>query len=318
MKASRFKFITENLSLKLFSLAVAILLFLFVSVESATPVDVDFPVKYESGEDLVVTNDPPQVVHTTLQGPWASLRSFDVSELPPIVIDLKRAGPGTIRRSIETSDVTPPGGMQVISVHPSELEITVDRKTERQVAVQVDLTGRPAPGFMVEAVTSEPSRVRVQGPLTMMQGLEHVYTRTLDIDGRTDDFTVELDLKPPAPPLRIRDRRVMVTVQITEEFVTRSFENLEVKLDGAPAGTKLVPEHVSLKLKGPKSVIDELAPESLEAFVDVQPEYDEGEQSFEKPVKLRGQPERTQWVGQAPKVVVQIPKNKVKKPAKKR
>jgi YbbR domain-containing protein len=316
--ASRLRFLTENLSLKLFSLAVAILLFLFVSVESATPVDVDFLVDYKTADDIMITNDPPQLLHTTLQGPWASLRSFDPAELTPLVIDLTRVGPGTLRRTIETSDIAAPGGMTVVSVRPSEIEIALDRKVERLVSVQVDITGHPAPGYVLEGVQSEPPRARVQGPMSAMQGLEYVYTRALDIDGRTDDFTLELDVKAPAPPLRIRDRRVTVSVQIAEEFVTRSFENLPVQADNAPPGTKLVPDQVSIKLKGPKTVVDALDPTNLQAFVDVQPEYDEGQQAYDKAVKVRGQPERTQWIGQAPKVQVQIPKSRVKKPPTKK
>jgi YbbR domain-containing protein len=316
--ATKLKFITENLSIKLFALAVAILLFLFVSVESATPVDVDFPINYDYDKDvMMITNNPPTVVHTTLQGPWASLRSFDVDDLPPVSIDLRRDGPGMARKTIDFSFVQAPGGMKVISVRPSEVEITLDRKIERLVSVQVDVTGEPAPGYVLESVTSDPPRVAVQGPMTAIQGLQFVATRPLDIDGRSEDLVVEVDLKAPASsagaPLRINEKRVRVSVQITEEFVTRSFDNLEVMGEGAPAGTKLVPDRVSLKLKGPKSLVDALDPKTLEAFVEVQPEYDAGETTFEKVVKLRGQPERSQWVGQAPKVVVQIPRAKVKK-----
>ena len=132
----RLSFIKENLGLKLFSLLVAVLLFLFVSVESTTPIDVDFRVVYQLPDDIIIVSDAPTVVHTTLRGPWASFRSYDITDLKPVVIDLTDAGPGTVRRTIDTSEVIPPGGMTVVAVRPAEIVLTLDRTIERQVANQ--------------------------------------------------------------------------------------------------------------------------------------------------------------------------------------
>lgn len=310
--------LTQNLSLKLFSLVVSVLLFLFVSIESATPVDVDFRVEYRTADDIMIVGDAPTVLHTTLRGPWATFRSYDIAEIHPVVIDVMDAGPGTIRRSISTSDVDPPGGMSVVAVRPSELELTLDRKVERQVPVQVDIVGRPAVGYELEAVDVSPARVRVSGPTASMQAIDYLYTRSVNVEGRQDDFTAEVDVRTPPVPLRLKDKRVSVTVRIFEELVTRSFDGLPVRLVGAPAGTRAVPETVSVKLKGPRNLVESLDPELLEPYVEAQPELDEGLAQFEKAVGLRGNPERTQWIGTAPRVQIIVPKSKVKKPSKRK
>jgi YbbR domain-containing protein len=309
----RLSFITENLSLKLFSLAVAILLFLFVSVESATPIDVDFRIEYRAADDMTIVGDAPAVLHTTLQGPWATFRSFEIDKLRPVVVDLTSAGPGTMRYSLDTNDVDPPGGMSVVAIRPSEVELTLDRKVERQLPVQVDIVGRPAFGFELGSVEATPRRVRVTGPVTVMQNVDFIYTQPLNVEGHQDDLATELDLRPSLAQLRIKDRRVHVVARINEEFVTRDFENVPVQATEAPIGTRLTPDRIPLRLKGPRNLVDHVDPKALSVSIDLEPELDEGVPTFEKTVRLQGNPDRTEWVGAPAKVQVQIPRTKLHK-----
>jgi YbbR domain-containing protein len=213
---------TENLSLKLFSLAVSVMLFLFVSVESATPVDVDFRVEYRTADDIMIVGEAPALVHATLRGPWATFRRYEPNELKPVVIGLTDAGPGTVRHQVDTADIIAPGGMTVVAVRPSELQLLLDRKTERRVPVQVDLVGRPAFGYELESVTPKPRELRVIGPAREMQSLDFVFTRPVDVEGRQADFTAEVDAKAPPPPLRLKDKKVAVAVRVVEETTSRS------------------------------------------------------------------------------------------------
>ena len=160
----RLAWVLDNWRLKLFSLAVSVLMFFFVGMDSSTPVLVDFRIEYQLPDELVLVGDPPDVMHATLQGPWASLRSYDSMKLKSVVVDLRDAGPGRLRRSLETVDVTPPTGMLVMSIRPAELVLDIDRQVERTVPVQIDLKGRPEFGYEVQATSTTPARVKVRGP----------------------------------------------------------------------------------------------------------------------------------------------------------
>ncbi len=310
--------LTENLSLKLFSLAVSVLLFLFVSIESATPVDVDFRLEYRTADDIMIVGEAPNVVHTTLRGPWATFRSYDAGDLKPVVIDLTTAGPGTLRHAVDTGDISPPGGMSVIAVRPSEIQLTLDRKVERRVPVQIDYLNQPATGFQKDGDAKVPESVRVIGPAREVQALDVVFSRPVNLAGHRQDFTTDVELKPPPPPVRLRDTKVSVTVHVSEEIVTRAFADVPVVVDGAPAGTRALPDKVPVRLKGPRLLVEALDPKHLEAYVDAQPEYDEGLAQYDKVLALRGVPERTQWIDAPAHVQVQIPKGKVKKPVKRK
>ena len=301
-------FLTQDWTLKLFSLGVAILLFLFVTVESATPIDVDFRVEYRTADDIMLTNDAPTTLHTTLQGPWASFRNFDISELEPVIIDLTQAGPGTLRHVIDTDDINPPGGMRVVAIRPSEMEVTLDRRVERLVPVHPDIPERPAFGYEILDVRLVPPRVRVVGPVTRMQSIDFITTRPIDVSGREDDLSLEVDLRPPPPPLRLVDKRVLVFVEIGEEFVQRTFQNVPVRVEGGPRGIRPSVNSVTVTLKGPRRIVDKMDKDHLEAFVNIEAEVSAGETKVEKNIQLRPDlPERTQVVAPIPKIEVQLP-----------
>ncbi|MBN1960767.1 MAG: hypothetical protein JW841_07450 [Deltaproteobacteria bacterium] len=303
-------FITKNITLKLFSLIVASLLFLFVNIESGTSADVDFRLEYHLPDDIIIVGDAPTQLHATLRGPWAAVRSYDIADLKPVIIDIKNAGPGSFRRTIDINEITPPGGMRVISIRPTEIELVLDRRVERQVAVQTDIVGKPDLGYEVAAIETTPEKVWVSGPAKKVETLDAIPTRVIDIEGRREDISVDIEIKPPLAPIRLKEKRVSVTIRIAEELTTRSFENLPVRVDGAPIGISAIPDKVTVKLKGPKNLVENIEPSTIIPYVDITQEINEGALVIDKMVSLQGNPEQTQWIGTAPKVQIIIGKNK--------
>ena len=311
-----FKALSNNLRMKVFSLGVALVLFAFVSVENSTPVDVDFRLEYRLADDMMLVNDAPLVVHTTLRGPWAAFRSFDSLDLEPIVLDLQAAGPGTVRHFVDLAGVHPPGGMRVVSVRPADLEVVLDRRIMRELPVHADISQVPAFGYEVMDVRLVPARVRVVGPAAKMQGVEFLSTRSIDIHDREDDLNLEVDVRPPPPPLRLLDRRVTAFVEISEEMVQRTFGSVFVTVTGGATDAVAVPPDVPLTIKGPRKVVERLAEDAVLAGVDVAAEVAQGAPSAVKSVALRHfLPERTQLVGPMPRVRVELAGRKAKRKA---
>ncbi|MEK7706042.1 MAG: CdaR family protein [Myxococcota bacterium] len=302
----RWNWVTTDLSIKVFSLLVALFLFLFVSVQSTTPVEVDFSIEYRTDDDIMVTDDPPAILHATLQGPWASFRSFDTDELEPVSIDLRGNGPGTLRRRIEISEIHPPSGMKVVAVARAEIDLTLDRVIERQVPVNADIVERPAFGYEIVDVRVDPPRVRLVGPSGSMQTIDFVYTRPIDVNGLTDDLQHEVPLRSPPPPLKLKQKTVKVFVEVGEEFVERRFEALAVEVRGATARFTVNPRTVGVVLRGPRRSVDALDEHAVKAYVDVTVETTAGQRHIEKQIEIDALPEQTVVMGNRPKVVVDV------------
>lgn len=300
-------FLTKNWSMKLFSLGVSLLLFAFVSIENSTPIDVEFRVEYRTDDDMMLVNDAPQVVHTTLRGPWAAFRSFDSSDMEPVVVNLQMAGPGASKHLIDIGSIHPPGGMRAVSVRPADIEVILDRRVERQFSVHADLAGSPAFGYEVVEVRMVPARARVVGPASKMQAIEYVATRTVDISGREDDLNLEVDLRPPPPPLRLLDKRVTAYIEISEELSQRTLSDVPVDVINGPRGAVAEPSTVSLTLKGPRRTLDKLTVDDMRASVDVASERKQGLGQAERAVTVTHTlPERTQWIAPMPRVFIDL------------
>lgn len=306
----RFQWVTRDFPLKAFSLGLALALYFFVSVENDRSIDVDFPIEYRTGDDIELIGEYPTTLNVTLAGPWASVRSYDPEKLVPVRIDLRDAGPGPVRRHLDVTDVSAPGGMTVVGMTPTQIDLTLDRKIERQVTVTPDLgIDKPAYGFEVVGTTAQPDKVRVVGPATAVQTLEAVYTRPLSVSGREEGFSEEIELRPLQPPLRLRDKNVVVDVDIREETATRVV-SATVRCRDLPSGTELTlePEVVKLEVRGPRRLIDGFDKQALVAYLDIAAELDEGVRDFEKNVSVEGLPERIGLTGSLPSVRVKVTK----------
>lgn len=301
-------FFTENWGLKLFSLGMALALYTFVNFDSSTPVNVDFRIEYHTPDDILITNAPTTTVHTTLKGPGARWRSFQPGDLQPIVLDFSRAEPGTMRRSLSLTNVVAPTGLKVIDLNPSEVEVQFDRRVEGKVDVTLDVSDLPAFGYAVLAKRAFPAQVRVVGPAAKMQSLASISTRKIDISGREQDLNVEVDLQPPPLPLLLLDKRVSAFVEIGEEFVQRTFQNIAVRLEGGPKNARLSPASVSFTIKGPRRTVEGMERSSLEGVVRFAETTAGSSEGAERTVELRSElPERTQTIAPIPKVSIEVP-----------
>lgn len=307
-------FLTRDWGLKLFSLTAAVLLFVFVTVESRGTLDVAYPLEYRTGSDVALVGDYPSVVSVSLTGPWAGVWTYDVEHLTPIVVDLRGAHAGALRHRIEYKDVRPPAGLSIVAVRPSELSLNLDRLSDRTIPIQVELgSEEPAPGFEVASIEVSPTRVRVSGPYTELKRIDSVATEPVSLAGADRDVEQRVLLRTPVGPFTLREREARVTVRLREKLVERTLL-VPVEARGVPPGfsVEVAPESVRLELRGPQRVIDRLERGALKAFVDVSREAAGGSQQLPKAIALEGLPDRASLSGLMPRVEVRIQRSKKK------
>jgi len=302
-----FHFIIDDFSTKLVALLLSVLLFLFVNIESSTPINVDFKISYRLPEGMVLTNEPPMLLHATLQGPWSGFRKLDSESLHPVEVDLSHAGPGTLQYNIHDSDVHPPVGMRLLAMRPSELQLNMDRRVERLVPVNVDLSEEAATGFEMGEIKIDPPKVRVVGPASKVQSLDFVSTKPVDISKSHEALKMRVELRAPMLPLKVVEKSVNVHIEINEQMVQHRVD-LPVTVKNSPFGAITHPSRVTVILKGPGKWLDSVK----DLVVDANPEADAGFKHVEKIVVLR--PEHIamniQIVPPAPRVELQIPEKK--------
>jgi hypothetical protein len=64
------------------------------------------------------------------------------------------------------------------------------RDVERELVVEPQLAGKPAPSYEVKEVVVTPSRIRVRGAASHVNALEKAETQVISIEGRRESFDV--------------------------------------------------------------------------------------------------------------------------------
>ena len=97
------------------------------------------------------------------------------------------------------------------------------RQSEREVAVEPRIQGKPAPAFEVKEVTITPSTVKVQGPADRVNAIERV-TLPISVEGRRESFdTRGASLPMPDPAVEpLNTVNVHVTIVSSESRTNKS------------------------------------------------------------------------------------------------
>lgn len=303
--------ITTHFRLKAFSVLLATVLYMFVTVESDALAEVDYPVEVRLDDDEMLVGTYPTSIRATLTGPFAPFLTYRSTDVDPIVVDLRGVDAGEARPRIDFSDVVTPAGLAVVELSPQEFEVTIEKRVTRELPVVDNVVDRPPNGFKISEVRLEPSKVEVEGPESMVQALTFVRTRPIEVGSATENVELTVELQPLPAPQRLKQKSVEATVVITEEFVTRAFQ-VSVKVLPESVEGEAQPELVRLEIRGPMRVVNQLTDDTIEAVVDVTEEAEAGVRSITKRLEVRNLPERTSLTELPPEVQVRVKRTGVR------
>lgn len=256
---------TENLPLKLLSLAVALVLFSLVhgGQDAQRTVSVGLVVlPPPEGVNRVLTTTPPSEIRVTVRGSRSVIDELRPEDLGDVQIDL-RSGQDK-RVVLEQSLLHVPAGVRVERFDPSFIEFSWEEQVVRDVPVQVGVVGAPAPGWVVRGTPiPEPKTVRVKGPKSEVLVLQHARADAFDVTGLSEGtHTKVLALDRPAGRVTYDVSSVSARMELAREVAERSFTKLPVAVVGVPKG-KTQPAEVDARLVCPPDVVHALRAEQL-------------------------------------------------------
>jgi YbbR domain-containing protein len=206
----------RNLGLKFLSTLVAILLWLVVAGERVVERVMRAPVEFQNlPAGLELVGNPPDTVEVRLRGSSGALSRMAAGDMSA-VLDLATARPGRRLFHITPSQVSVPYGLEIVQVGPSTLTMEFEVSGIRRVPVEPDIDGRPANGFDVTKVTSDPDTVEVAGPESALKRLQSATTEPVSVMDQTRSVREVVTIGVPDPSLRLRSpQTAVVTVTIS-------------------------------------------------------------------------------------------------------
>lgn len=262
------------------SLILGVMIWAYVDLRRTDERGLDIPLSIPVPSGWERSGEPlPAKIHVTVRGPRLSVAALQVGQIlvAPRVVPSGQEGDRMIRTlTLTREDVQGlPNDVTVIEIQPSIVTLTLVRVVRRHIPIKVMLTGEPEEGYTVGEVTHEPSTVIVTAPEEQFSPENVVSTFPISLTGRREYFTQTVGLQR----LHLKDRiidlpeSVYVTVAIVEQKVTRTLENVPVRLllatwtPDLPTPV-LTPAQVRVTVRGRSDRIKTLAGESVLVFVD--------------------------------------------------
>jgi len=257
----------EDWSLKLLSLAIAIVLWLLVTGQNQ-PVTAHLNVQlnFIRPQSLEISNDPPRTVDVMLTGSRNKLDELTSLDLVATVdISDQHAGERVLRLA-DRAQISLPQGIKVDGYQPSAIPIRLEEIVDRQVPVEPKLEGNPADGFEVYGVYPNKGSVTVRGPASHVNSLQKVLTESIWLAGHKESFTdksVAIDV--PDPKVDLLEPVVNVNVEIGEHRIEKTFSGVNVSTAG---GEKVQPATTSVTVLGVASLVNSLKPDEVRIVLD--------------------------------------------------
>ena len=267
--------LTDNLSLKIMSVAIAIVVWLIV-VNIDNPVGTNYYTitdvelinkEYVESSDTIgkmcmpeENQDSVKVAITASKKVRDRIRLSDITA----VADLQQAV------SLDTDPVMVPITVTClasgvlpsdIKVTPQNLTVNLDEKETQEFVVNVSKGDtKPGTDYEVGSLTASPEKIRITGPKTLVNKIDKV-NATIALDGNTEDYTQEVNLtiydknqealsESEMNSLRIENNaKVVVTAKL---WKIRTGVKIAAGYVGTPAGgyqvgsVKTVPDTISV------------------------------------------------------------------------
>ncbi|MFQ5541752.1 MAG: YbbR-like domain-containing protein [Candidatus Binatia bacterium] len=251
---------SSNIGLKLFSFAFALGIWLYLNAgqgQKAAEKAVEVPVELRNiPSDVMVVNPGPGQVEIRVAGTPALLSAMDQKRLK-VVLDLARARPGTSTFRLSPDFFDPPRGIRIRRISPSVIDLWLEAVIERSLPITVRFGGKPPFGYKVGSVKVNPKKVKVRGPANEIEGMTTVDTLPFDLQDAKEEVTRELRIASAGKLLTVARDRVVVSVAIEEEWITKEFERVKIEAREYSGQYRVTPSQVYLRLSGPKRVLDQ-------------------------------------------------------------
>lgn len=250
----------RNLGLRAIALMLAVGLWFFVNAgQRGALVPMRVPISYRGlPAGMVIVNQRPDAVQIEVRGPRTLLSLLDPDRMT-LRLDLSGVTLGQAVLKIGPEMFNVPRQTDVTRISPSQIVLEIDRITERQVPIRVNVQGEPAPGYRVAATRANPSTATVRGPGRYIVHVDNVQTVPVAVTGAKADLQQTVDLVAPSDRVTLEGPLMAeAAVTINEIIAKREYRGLPVEVRDTDYKTRVQPHQIVITVRGPLNQLSSL------------------------------------------------------------
>ena len=161
-----------------------------------------------------------------------------------------------------------------VKIEPDIVEVSISLTRgypEKQLTVKPKIIGKPAPGYYISEILSNPDEIKIFGNYSKISNIEFLETIPIDVSGITKTLSVKV---PPAleEGLNIVEgdiELIEVTIQVKEAIIDKTLKNIPVLPQNISpfVSCEIRPVTVDITVEGKNVLVDKLKTEDIKAFV---------------------------------------------------
>jgi YbbR domain-containing protein len=190
----------ENWPVKVLSIAIAVILFVFNRLNTLTTRPLSVPLAIETHSTLVPASVYPRNVRVNLRGEDEGIKAISESDIEAYV-DLSQyedrglySAPVQVRKKGSALGIEP----LEIAVYPPKISVQLDQRITKTIPLAAAIRGRAADGFDLVSYTIFPREVTIAGPRGSLESVVELETDSIELDGRNGDFTAVVNILNPS------------------------------------------------------------------------------------------------------------------------
>lgn len=237
-KKSISNFFSKNVSLKLISVLVAIMLWFMVLSGQVITKSVLVPVNFIDTPTGYIALSSSSNLSVIIQGSKSLLDTFKYGTLS-LNIDSKSLSHGANSKSIVPSDIIAPIGVEVLEITPSRVNISYEQLESKNVRVTPIFIGEAPKGYKVISIDIEPDIVKISGVKSKLNLINHIETHQInlsDLDINNEKHT-GLFLRDGVNT--IEPNNIKVIAKLEPVLLLKTFTDVDVYCNDLPKGLEL-------------------------------------------------------------------------------
>lgn len=275
--------------LKLIAVLFSFILWFYVLNSESLEVEIKLPLVLIPAKGRALTAVPTTEVLVKVKGSRAFVRNiFQNNE--KVFINLKRRGKRTkkgIFVKILASDIPHPLGVEVMSITPSRINVSTEKRLSKKIKLKAFLVGKTPAQLELLKYELVPSFIKVSGPWSLLKKLKTLETNPIDLSALEGDGRVKVLLKDLDPRLTNEDAHseAEFLYRIKTKKANYTLKNIKIRFLTSSPQFKAVIKTVSMDVFLPEGIKKKINTSDVKVIADIP----EGKKGRSIRVKLKAE-----------------------------
>ena len=262
----------RNIWLKVSALMLAIVTWWSVQYSIKTTEAFEYHIRLVLLPNVVEKNISPKRFAVTVSGPNETVKAFR-NVKHEYIIDLTKKREGkSLLRTIDRSRIELLPKLTIKSLSHKNINIDLDLLVQRELQVEVDSVGNPAPGFDVIEKFARPSRVFLELPQEASENVSTITTAPINITDLSFTVVDRVALIHPLDKTKRLPTFVDATIIIKPKIIERKYDDIPLLIMRPPDDSREVNidnDKISVTLRGRADIMETFDKAGIVVYIDI-------------------------------------------------